>query len=199
MANKKIIDYFREGLRRGFSAGLLKKKLLEAKFKEADIDEALKSLDKKPGFFKKWFFLVIIILIFLIILSIFFVFMSGNTGQEINKSSSNIICDEEQVRTRALEFLNAIKSGDFNKYQIECGFSDLCQRPEVFYELNMKLSQISTLSIKEIKENDSVISVYLNERIMISGLNEQGEPNQFIVLSYNKEDCKLISFFGDNG
>lgn len=50
MVNKDVVNYLKEGAKRGFSHNLLKKKLLEGGFKEADIDEAIGSLgkNKKP-------------------------------------------------------------------------------------------------------------------------------------------------------
>jgi hypothetical protein len=44
MVNKDIVNYLKEGKKRGFSVQLLKKKLLEGGFKTNDIDEAVKAL-----------------------------------------------------------------------------------------------------------------------------------------------------------
>jgi len=46
MVNKDIINYLREGKRRGFSIQLLKKKLLEGGFNERAVNEAIAVVEK---------------------------------------------------------------------------------------------------------------------------------------------------------
>src|SRR3989344_8979892 len=45
--NDDIVNYIKEGMRRGFSVGLLKQKLLEAGFNEREVEEAAKSVEQK--------------------------------------------------------------------------------------------------------------------------------------------------------
>lgn len=47
MVNQSVVNYIREGKRRGFSIQFLKKKLLEAGFREADVDEAISAVEGK--------------------------------------------------------------------------------------------------------------------------------------------------------
>ena|SRR3989338_5903299 len=47
MVNKDLVNYVFEGKQRGFSVNLLKKKLLEARFEEKNIDDAIKEVEQK--------------------------------------------------------------------------------------------------------------------------------------------------------
>lgn len=47
MANQDVVNYLKEGKKRGFGLDILKQKLIEGGFSEKDVDEAVNELEKK--------------------------------------------------------------------------------------------------------------------------------------------------------
>ena len=84
--------YLAEGVRRGFSVKLLKQKLLEAKFNEKEVDNAIAKLNKQlqPTNRRKYFIYGLIVLFIIVFLLIIKLGVTGNiTGNIIGNESSS--------------------------------------------------------------------------------------------------------------
>jgi len=131
----------------------------------------------------------------------FFVFSSPGETQGVgdieDMSLTEIPCDEEGVQKRTLALLNAIKSGDFDKYQEACGDSLLCKSRSNFDKLKPRFSVINEFTVREVKDwGNNVISVYFNEKVEYISSFEGRNVKQSIGVHYDLDGCKLKQFEG---
>ena len=103
MVNKVLVDYIKEGQKKGFTADQLKKSLLDQNYNINDITDAiLEAMKVKPRFFSSLLFKVILVIILLLIVAVSSYILIGRldlfSGREIGdvkQSYVNKILSEE--------------------------------------------------------------------------------------------------------